>query len=307
MAIPDPYSNRRKKERGELPDVFVYDQLSGPLRTQIAYILRDALGEWYSEYGEPPSRKAYTGIFDALVRHLGRKRLSNHETADRQIENFVESESNIELVMDAIELSVQMIESVGVSYQYRTTCKCRLTPEGAIHDLNDRFLQHGIGYRYESGQIRRIDSEYLHANVTKPTLALLLDKPYEGANDEFLKAHEHYRKGEVKECLANSLKALESTLKTICVIRNWTFQPTDTAKPLLDLCFANGLMPKYLQSQYAALRNVLESGVPTVSNKTSRHGQGAEVVEVPMHYGAYALHLTGSTILFLVESEKALS
>ena len=189
---------------------------------------------------------------------------------------------------------------------YRQACGCRLKPDEAIEDLNSRFLQHGIGYRYESGRIMRIDSEYLHAEVIKPTLALLQDHCYKGANDEFLKAHEHYRKGEIKDCLTNSLKALESTLKTICTIRKWPYNPTDTAKPLLDVCFTNGLFPPYLQSHYSSLRSMLESGVPTVRNKTSGHGQGPEVVPVPPHYAAYGLHMTGSAIQFLIEAEKNL-
>lgn len=184
--------------------------------------------------------------------------------------------------------------------------RTKLKPSEAIADLNHRFLEHGVGYQYVSGKIIRIDSQFLHAEVIKPALALLQDKRYQGANDEFLKAHDHYRKGEVKECLANCLKALESTLKAICKIRGWVFQPTDAAKTLLDICFKNDLVPAFLQSHYAALRSTLESGVPPVRNKLGGHGQGPQVITVPPHYAAYALHMTGSAIQFLIESEKNL-
>ena len=123
---------------------------------------------------------------------------------------------------------------------------------------------------------------------------------------EFLKAHEHYRKGEVKDCLADSLSALESTLKTICHKRRWPFHPKDTSKPLLDICFKNGLIPAFLQSHYSALQSTIESGVPTLRNKLGGHGQGPQVVDVPAHYAAYALHMTASAIQFLIEAEKAL-
>jgi len=189
---------------------------------------------------------------------------------------------------------------------YENSVYTSLKPDEAIADLNHRFLQHGVGYQYVSGKIVRIDSQFLHAEVVHPTLALLTDKRYHGANDEFLKAHEHYRKGEVKECLANCLKALESTLKAICKIRGWVFQPTDTAKTLLDTCFKNDLVPAFLQSHYTALKSTLESGVPTVRNKLGGHGQGPQVVAVPPHYAAYALHMTGSAIQFLIEAEKSL-
>ena len=189
-----------------------------------------------------------------------------------------------------------MIQGPGSSYDYRRLVSPRVTPEEAIADLNHRFLEHGVGYQYVSGKIVRYDSQFLHAQVIKPALDLLQDKRYQGANDEFLKAHEHYRKGEIKDCLADSLSALESTLKTICHKRGWAFQPKDTAKPLLDTCFRNGLIPSFLQSQYSALQSTLESGVPAVRNKLGGHGQGPQVVNVPPHFAAYTLHMTASAI-----------
>jgi Domain of unknown function (DUF7014) len=106
--------------------------------------------------------------------------------------------------------------------------------------------------------------------------------------------------------LAECLKTLESTLKTICTKRKWAFNPTDTAKPLLDLCFQNSLIPGYLQAHYSSIRASPESGVPTLRNKLGGHGQGTQVVDVPPHYASYMLHLTATTIHFLVEAEKAL-
>ena len=49
------------------------------------------------------------------------------------------------------------------------------------------------------------------------------------------------------------------------------------------------------------------TGVPTVRNKTSGHGQGATPADVPEHLARYVLHMTASNIVFLVESAKATS
>ena len=74
-----------------------------------------------------------------------------------------------------------------------------------------------MGYRYESGQIIRVDSEFTHSEVVKPALLMLSDPMYEGANAEFLSAHEHYREGRYKECLNECLNAFESCIKSgIC-------------------------------------------------------------------------------------------
>jgi hypothetical protein len=307
MAILDLFSTRRKKERGEAPDVFVYDALPRELRVQAIFILHDGLGKSLSDHGyATPAYPAYREILEQLARHFGTQKLANGDILEQILANCLLQESNVERWLDAIELSCRVMQAVGSSYDYKLSASTKLTPDEAIADLNHRFLQHGVGYQYVSGKIVRYDSQFLHAQVVKPALDLLQDKRYQGANDEFLKAHEHYRRGEIKDCLADSLNALESTLKTICHKRRWTFQPKDTAKPLLDVCFKNGLIPSFLQSHYSALQSTLESGVPVVRNKLGGHGQGPQVVEVPAHYAAYALHMTGSAIQFLIESEKAL-
>lgn len=304
MAILDLFSTRQKRESGGVPDVFVYDRLPDALRIQIIYILSDAIGAPFVERYPTPAAEVYQNIVNDLRRHFGLVRLASSAYAHDQLADFLRSEPDVSRCLDAIELACRVIEKFDAMYEHSVYAK--LKPDEAIADLNHRFLEHGVGYQYLSGKVIKTDSEFLHAEVIKPALALLHDKRYRGANDEFLRAHEHYRKGEVKECLVNCLKALESALKAICKIRGWVFQPTDTAKTLFDTCFKNNLVPAFFQSHYTALKSTLESGVPTVRNKLGGHGQGSQVVTVPPHYAAYALHMTGSAIQFLIEAEKSL-
>jgi hypothetical protein len=109
------------------------------------------------------------------------------------------------------------------------------------------------------------------------------------------------------EAITEASKAFESTMKAICASRKWAHPPNATAKPLIDIMFKNGLIPAELESHFSALRSAMESGLPTLSNKTSRHGQGITPVEVPSHFVGYALHLTAANIIFLVEAYKELS
>ncbi len=175
----------------------------------------------------------------------------------------------------------------------------------AIAALNERFEQHHIGYEFVDGQLIKKDSQFIHAEVTKPALNLLHDMNFRGASDEFLKAQDHYRYGRYKESIVEALKAFESTMKSIYDARRWSYSATGTAATLIGVAFTNELIPSYLQSQFTALRGVLESGVPTARNRTSGHGQGSEVTEVPPYLAAYILHLTAANIVFLVNSHKA--
>ena len=59
-----------------------------------------------------------------------------------------------------------------------------------------------------------------------------------------------------------------------------------------------------MQSQFTSLKSLLETGVPTVRNRLGGHGQGIEPIVVPDTIASYALNLTASNILLLIELEK---
>jgi uncharacterized protein DUF7014/AbiJ-like protein len=294
------FSKRQKLLRGEVPDVFTYDEIPKPLRIQVLLILEDAIGP--SDSGE--SFHVCASIQGRLCREHGVMNLTGLERYIgpwEDIATFLRAEKDHEKVLDLIEVSFQTLQGKRWG-DYRT----RMSARHAIDELNKRFLEHGIGYQYESGTIIRKDSEFLHSEVVRPTLQLLGDKRFVGANEEILTAHEHYRHGRLKEALNECLKAFESTMKCICEIRRWSFQKNDTAKSLIDVCLSNRLVPEFQLSQLQALRSLLETGVPTVRNKLSGHGQGAVPVAVSEHYASYLLHLTATTIKFLIECEKEL-
>ena len=142
--------------------------------------------------------------------------------------------------------------------------------------------------------------------MVKPVLSMLSDPMYEGANAEFLKAHEHYRAGRHKECMNECLKAFESCIKAICEARGWDYEGQRGIRDLIGIVFERGLIPTFMQSHFTALRKTLEDGVPTLRNQRSGHGQGPEEVPVPEYIAAYTLHLTASNILFLAKANEGM-
>lgn len=305
MGVFDLFSKRQKRARGEVPDVYVYDSLPQPLRVQIVHIIKDAFG--VDDYGSDHAAKVYEFVNQTLCREFGVFQLIKYPESDQHaVFNFFLQEESVEHSLDVVELCFRLIQiHIGEddSYQYHT--KRKINADDALAELNERFKEHGVGYQFESGEIIRVDSQFLHAEAVKPTLAVLRDKNFKGANEEFLKAHEHYRHGRYKECLVDALKAFESTMKTICSLRSWPTQQTDTAKNLIATCMSNGLFPAYFDSQFSSIRSLLESGVPTVRNKNGGHGQGAAPVAVPEYLARYTLNLTATTILFMVEAHQA--
>lgn len=288
-----------------MPDVYTYDKLPQQLRVQIVHIVQEAFG--VDHYGSDHAEKAYEFVKQTLCREYGLFELIEHPKNDvHSIFNFFLQEESIERALDVVELCFKVINGFirdNHNYQYSTNRK--IEPDDAIVELNQRFKEHGFGYQFESNELIRVDSEFLHSEAVKPTLVVLRGNDFKGANEEFLLAHEHYRHGRHKECLVDSLKAFESTMKAICKLRGWKTSPGDTAKALIATCLDNGLLPAYLDSQFSSLRSLLESGIPTVRNKNGAHGQGVEPVAVPRYIARYALNLTATSILFLVEANSA--
>jgi len=307
VAIIDIFSKRKKREANAgKPDVYQYDDLPEPFRVQVVHIWRSALGPYGTdEFGRAfPSNKFWGTIRDLLCRELGVFCLVQEAAgaADECIKHLLTASTDGAL--DIIQLSFQVLNRVARddygSRQYR-----KETADGAIEELNFRFKEHGIGYQFVGNQLIRVDSQYIHAETVKPALELLSEAGFEGACEEFIKAHDHYRHGRAKEAVAEALKAFESTMKSICKARSWPSQPSDTAKPLTDILFKNGLIPPDLQPHFGTFRAAMEQGLPTLSNRTSRHGQGPEPKSIPPYFAAYALHLAACNIVFLVEAHKA--
>jgi hypothetical protein len=316
MAILDLFSKRQKKKRGEVADVYQYDDLPSPLRVQIVHICTDTIGnqENYEQstgqYRTGETEKAYKLIVDALCREYGIFRLpGTKNTWERnyldELANFVLTETDTERVLDAVELIGRVIANWTNKFNFLNRDNAEKLAQDAITELNARFAEHAVGYRYEAGEILRIDSQLIHEEVVKPALRLLSSEHYAGAQDEFLRAHAHYRKGDAKEAMNDALKAFESTLKCVCNLRNWSYPPNATSKALLEVVYTNNLVPVFWQNEMGALRALLEGGVPVGRNRLSGHGQGAETVDVPIHIASYVLHMTAAAIVFLIEAENA--
>lgn len=320
MDIGDLYSKRKKlTEHGEQPEVYQYTDLPQPFRRQVIHIWSSAIGLYREQdrfglhLGNPLVNQLWNDIHDYLARELGLFNLgSSLENSFNQCQSFLlNKDTPIDNLLDLIEVTFRYIDKkirkLLQNYQYKDHLQdIRQLPDDAISELNHRFREHGIGYQYNNGQIIRVDSGFIHAEVVVPALSLLSSQQFKGAEQEFRSAHKHYRNQKYKEAIVDAQKAFESTMKTICDECTWSYDPQkDSSQKLIKIMFDNELFPSYLQSYLSNLKSVLEAGVPTIRNKTSGHGQGSQPISVPEHLAAFALHLTASNIVLLVEAYKA--
>jgi Domain of unknown function (DUF7014)/AbiJ N-terminal domain 4 len=287
--------------------------MPAPLRTQVLYIWREAIGGYremhrYDFDGPPPSNNHWEFIRDLIARERGVFSLSSpNDNPFKQCAHSLLNGSTDE-ALELIEASFRFIDNVmrDMSDYERHQEGLKQDANDAIAELNGRFREHGIGYRYEGGQIVRIDSEILHAEVTVPAMRLLHEEGFEGPLEEFMSAHEHYRQGETKDANVDALNALESTLKAICDKRKWKRSPSAQGADLVRVVVNHGLIPAELQGHFDHLIKAMEKGLPPIRHNYGGHGQGADVKAVAEHLAAYSLHSMAANIVLLIEAERAL-
>jgi AbiJ N-terminal domain 4 len=308
--IHDLYSRRKSRiENANQPEVYQYEKLPIEFRRQVVLIWDDAA---------PPSKYPvlWSEIHNRLIRYRGEFSLpmkfrpcEQEYSESNECRNFLLQEDSIDGVIDLVELSFKFIDKDVrkdiLDKELDLEALNMMNPDEAIEELNLRFFEHAIGFQYNNGQIIRVDSNLIHTEAVLPALRLLSNQSFTGAEDEFLKAHKYYRQQEYKPAIVEALKSFESTLKTICDKCGWIYSPKDCSQDLIRIVFNNHLLPDYLRTQFSHLKGILGSGIPTVRNTTSAHGQGTHPTTVPKYLTAYVLHLTASNIVFLVEAYMA--
>ena len=323
MPINDIFSKRQKREQGRVLDAYQYNTIPQALRIQVTTIMNDVCDKIIED--TDANNRVFVDIHEVLCREYGMITLDadeeNSDSSRNSVMSLLLKTDETEKAINVIELFFQKIKhhlprnrrdnfinrENSPDHPLDIENKRRLHRE-AINELNHRFREHGVGYQYDcdSNKMIPLDSPFIHDNVVCPTLNLLSDSMYDGANAEFLSAYQHYQAKQYKECLNDCLKAFESCLKAICEMREWKYNEDATAKNLIDIVFNQKLIPDFMQSHFTGLRTTLQAGLPSIRNRMSAHGQGRRKVQVPEHIVTYALHLTASNILFLTRANKSM-
>ena len=312
MTIHDLYSYRNRVSKENESDVYKYDSLPAGLRAQIVHIWDQAIGQ-YDSFPNSPINQAWDTIHMAVAREHGVLQLVDGCTPEDQCKNYLlKSEDQVDRLLDLIEYSfwcihknIDQLSSYKKNrFSYMGKNFGEVTSDDVIKELNGRFQRACVGYGFESGRIVRIDSELIHSEIVKPALRLLNGDGFEGPQNEFLKAHEHYRHGRNKEAVTFANNAYESMLKVICDHKGWEYETGATAAELYKVVRKNGLLPDYLDRSFDQLASSLKSGLPKVRGREGSHGQGKTPRHSPEYIAGYAIHLAAANILFLYETYK---
>jgi len=341
MPISEPFSKRkRKRERAGQPVIYQYDEIPKKFRNQVWRIWEKAIGTDLDGNLGRATAGAWQEIYDSVSREWGLPALGTEGNPMDNCFQFL-LRGDTKQVLCIIQVSFRCIECHFGRYKGRPEdmeedtgpsgpaspyagvvrgmgiteedMRRPLSPDRAIEELNQCFLENNLGYQYQNGRIIRIDSEYTHSEIVLPALQLLNEPEFKPAMDEFLKGHEDYRRGRYEDAINEALKAFESTMKIICENRGWKVVSKKrkklavsdaSAADLIETCLKHELIPVALQRHLTGLRTTLEGGLPMVRNKYAAHGDGVETVEVPDYLARYALNLAASNIVLLINAYR---
>lgn len=300
------YSQRMKDAQGN-PEVFIYDNFPRTFRNQFFHIISDVLEE--IEDNSYHTQPLVSTLCKAFAQEKGLKSIPStgfyvETNSIEALEGYVDKCNNVDFldlmdfVFGVVISNKKFIEDATFEFDYQICNQ-------AIDELNLRLKQHGLGYEFINRQIIKKTNIVTHENAVKPTLKLLTDEEFRGAEQEYLLAFEHFRNSENADAIVNAEKAFESTMKIICSGMGYPYDSARaTAKPLVETLKKNSFFPAYLESHLNGICTTLESGAPTVRNKTSGHGQGVSVNRVTDEFAEYVLNLVATNILFLYRVYK---
>jgi hypothetical protein len=306
MMSNSMYTKRLSAELSK-ESILSYEDFPETLKNQIFYAIEDCLEGGFREHPDTQSICLYKSVVDNLRREYGRRQLPGMRFISIGDNHFDE----LRLFVTVGASSEEVLDVIEVVYRLKSTIEEMLSGNNQFCDkfddmellINNRFSESNFGYKMIKGQVVQHSSDYLRSCAIEPAFQLLRTSGYEGATDEFIKAHKYYREGDYKASIVSANNCFESTLKTACKNIGASIEKGDTATKLVSKYLECSVLPPYKQEMLNNLSKLLQSSTNTIRNKNGGHGQGDKIVNVPEEISELCLNMTASIVVFVVNTE----
>lgn len=320
MPTFDIFSKRRSRKVGA--PVIQQNEVPNHLRVQLRRVFVRAIGL--------NSKPTWNNIRRVLRDEWGVHFLTRGASSGRgypaadEVLGALENLTDLPKTLDIIEICMVTIDKVCSDprwvndtygpYNHPFSSGQPQDPDDALKECNTRMQEAGLGFRYLIGKgvLVSATSEYEHQQNTVFPLRLLREEEFKGAEEEFLSAHQRYRSEDYSGALAEAVKSLESTLKTICARKGWNGpigrgkrEPNKaTLRELVKYVVVdNRLVTSRSENFFSGLVKTLEDGAGPLRNQAGgAHGSGETPVKIADYEAAYCLSITGAAIRFLVSA-----
>jgi hypothetical protein len=149
--------------------------------------------------------------------------------------------------------------------------------EGIIDKINYRLREAKIGWTfdYNAKLLIKVDNAATYQLAVKPAFYLLTNAKFQESADNFSKAFEYYQQDSSKgleSAVDYAVKSLESTIRNICKVKEYSFDEKATLYPLIQTLIKNKFLPEYQDDFLNALSKIFML-CGSVGNHLTRHGK----------------------------------
>lgn len=256
------------------------DSLSQPMRGEIQELFRR-----YDHNYRSPQGGSLVGDLPELFRQETGKPLTAHLGGGFQPVDDAQSaiaSGARATVLDLIQIFVRRLSSIACERGRRMQ-----------DEMNAVFAAHDYPWRLSPDGYRRAEPEILQQQAER-TLGLLTNESLRGPFQEYERARTLLGEDDTKGAISAACNAFESTMKSILGRQH------GNASDLIRDLAENGYFDDLPESARPGFAESVLKALPFIGNRSSRHGQGPDVVDVPKPYAELAVTLAGAFITFCV-------
>jgi hypothetical protein len=300
MVYKNLFSIEKRRKEGKA-DFYMYDTIPVETRRKIFYSI-------CKNFDHHMTYSPWEDFRTKIIHQYGLLELyeDENQTNKGAIHHYM-AICGVDRFLDCIQICLYLgLENLGKTtrgFSGLTSLSSGKAINAFIQDTNDIFQLDKIGYevmnRDSNFLIVRADSKYLHEEVVKNALTLLEEKGFESPLTEFEKALDHYTKKNYPEAITYANSAFESVMKVI--LGKDTGDATQLIKDLMaHKMKGHQFLPPYYESMGVQLKNLFQCLPITRNEKGADHGKGQKEVVVDKSYAEFAVHLSGTFIVFLI-------
>lgn len=162
--------------------------------------------------------------------------------------------------------------------------------------VNAVFASSQCPWLIADSRVFRIDLNFVSAEILAPAFAELTAERYRGALDELASASGAFTAGDYKASILAAAQSFESVAKSVLDVK--TGNASQLVRQLRDTTLFSDLPAEVA----ASFPESVFMPLAFLRNKLAGHGQGVDVIEVPLRYAELAIHLAAVYDLFLVRA-----
>ncbi len=306
------FSSRKKmQKRSEEPELYQYDSIPEHLRRQICIAFSEGVGDCVhvgnSFRTYPNANDAWDRIDSDCFKEIPKYPALKHGQDSRiNYLDYISSVQEIDWFLDAFEIGCRILSRLDM-YKSPADRGASVSSGEALEEINFRFEQHAVGYKFENGYVISVESKFVHSEVVKPALVLLSEPLFKKANEEFMRAHRHFRSEEYKDSINSANRAFETTLKIICDKEGWSYDKGSVAAQLITVLKTNGVFSHNFDRNFDSFIAMLKSGLPSIRNDAGGHGESLLAASVSSEVARFALNLAASNITFIISCYRRIA